>query len=258
MGFRTAALACASVLSAAQLVSAQTPGQESLTALQTAVACASPPVLITEPKDAVRVVGSQDTVDRNTFGLPEVLVLNAGASRDIRVNNMYFTRRVLRGAETLNDKLPHAVQTSGWVRVVAVNGDMALVSPEHTCTDIRPGDFLEPFVAPVVQEGERLPPLVQAELNFENYSRVLHGEYDRWSIGTNEFAMIDHGFDKNIRVGTRFAIYRDLELAQNPLKRIGEAIAVSVGPSMTVVRVTSARDAVFKGDVVVPRAMDVR
>ena len=54
----------------------------------------------------------------------------------------------------MKDKLPHTVQTSGWVRVVAVNDTTALVSPEHTCGDIRAGDFLEPFVAPIVQEGD--------------------------------------------------------------------------------------------------------
>ena len=54
-------------------------------------------------------------------------------------------------------------------------------------------------------------------------------------------------FIEGLGVGTRFAVYRDLQLAQNPLKRIGEAVAVSVGPSLTVVRITSARDAVFSG-----------
>ena len=103
-----------------------------------------------------------------------------------------------------------------------------------------------------------LPPLIQGELNFDAYSRVLHGEAERRTIGTNEFATIDHGVDHNVRVGTRFAVYRDLQLAKNPLKRIGEAIAVSVGPSMTLVRVTSARDAIFASDVMIPRTVDVK
>jgi hypothetical protein len=254
MGTRTVALACASVLSMAHFVSAQPA--ESLTAMQTAVACASPPVMAHEPVDAIRIAGSQDVVNRGTFGSPEVLVLSHGANHGVRVNDIYFSRRIQRGAETLRDKLPHAVMTSGWVRVVAVNEKMALVSPEHVCSDIRTGDFLEPFVAPVVVEDQKLAPLVQAELNFDAYARVLHGEFDRQSIGTNEFATIAHGFDRNVRIGTRFAIYRDLEVPENPLKRIGEAIAVSVGPDLTVVRVTSARDAVFSGDVMVPRTSD--
>jgi len=256
MGTRTVALACASVLAAASSVSAQFPASESLTPLQTAVACASPPFRATEPPDALRIIGSQDVVDRRVFGTPEVLVLSAGSNRDVKVNNLYFVRRLFRTAETLTDKLPHSVQTLGWVRVVSVNDSMALVNPEHTCTEIQIGDYLEPFVAPVVPDGTTMPPLVQGELDFDAYSRVLHGEAERRLIGMNDFATIDHGVDYSVRVGTRFAIYRDLKVAANPLKRIGEAIAVSVGPSMTLVRVTSTRDAIFAGDVMVPRASD--
>jgi hypothetical protein len=119
-------------------------------------------------------------------------------------------------------------------------------------------------------EGQLMPPLVQSELNFDAYSKVMYGDLERRSIGTNEFATIEHGFDREIRVGTRFAVYRDLriqtgmlaamygdlKLDKNPLKRIGEAVAVSVGPSLTLVRVTSARDAIFAGDVMVPRSSD--
>jgi hypothetical protein len=257
MGTRTTALACASVLAIASSLSAQDPSSESLTPLQTAIACASPPVTITEPVDALRIVGSQDVVRRSSFGTPEVLVLSAGADRDVKVNNLYFVRRLFRSAETLKDKLPHSVQTTGWVRIVSVTDTMSLASPLHTCSEMRTGDYLEPFVAPAVMEGAMLPPLVQGELNFDAFSRVLHGESERRISGTNDFATIEHGFDHNIRVGTRFAVYRDLQLAKNPLKRIGEAIAVSVGPSMTLVRVTSSRDAIFTGDVMIPRASDV-
>jgi hypothetical protein len=253
MGSRTVALACASVLAAASSVIAQ----DTLSALQTAIACQSPPVLATEPADAVRIVGSQDVVQRELFGTPEVLVLDAGTARDIKVNDVYFVRRLYRTAETAHDKLAHTVQTAGWVRVVAANEHTALVSPVHTCGDIRAGDYIEPFVPPAIADGVATAPLVQGELNFGAYAKVLHGELDRTSAGANEFATIDHGLDRNIRVGARFAIYRDLQIASNPLKRVGEAEAVMVGPQMTVVRVTRARDAIFAGDVAIPRAADV-
>jgi len=256
MDRRTIALACTAVLAGASAVYAQSGPEEALTNLQKTVACQSPPVLAAEPTNAIRIVGSQDVVDRSTFGKPEVLVLNAGTGRNVQVNDIYFVRRLMRGAETLKDKLPHSIQTSGWVRVVASNETTALVSPEHACSDIRAGDFLEPFVAPMVSEGGVLVPLTQGELDFALYSKVLHGEIERRSIGTNEFATIEHGTDRDIKVGTRFAVYRDLRLTQNPLKRIGEAIAVWVGPSMTLVQVTSARDAIFTDDVMVPRTAD--
>ena len=256
MSLRTIALAFASVLVVASSVPAQQLPGDSLTPLQTAVACQSPPILVAEPLDAVRIAGSQDVVPRSLFGTPEVLVVDGGTNRDIKVNDVYFVRRVFRTAETKHDKLPHVLQTVGWVRVVASNANTALVSPEHTCSEINSGDFLQAFVPPIVQEGDTLTPLVQSELNFDAYARVLHGELERRSAGTNEFATIEHGIDYNMKVGGRFAVYRDLQLPDNPLKRIGEAIAVSVGPTMTLVRITSARDAIFAGDIMVPRTID--
>src|SRR5436190_7598547 len=257
MSSRTIALSCASVLLAASSVSAQNPAVDSLTTMQKAVACTSPPILAADPPDALRIVGSQDAVSRAVFGSPEVLVLSGGTDHDVKVNDLYFVRRVQRGAETLKDrKVPHGVQTAGWVRVVSVNERMALASPEHTCSEMRVGDYLEPFVPPVAMDSAAMPPLIQSELNFDAYSRVLYGDLGRRAIGANEFATIDHGLDFNIRVGARFAVYRDLKLAQNPLKRIGEGVAVMVGPQMTVVRITSARDALFPGDVMVPRTAD--
>jgi len=253
----TIALVFAPVLAGASSVAAQVPPAGSMTALQTAVACQSPPVLATEPANAIRIVGSQDVVGRTTFGMPEVLVIDAVVGQ-VTVNDVYFVRRLFRTAETLHDKLAHTVQTIGWVRIVAANGLSSLASPEHACSDIRAGDYLEPFVAPTVSESAALGPLIQSELTFDAPAKVLHGELERRTAGANEFATIDHGVDHNIRVGTRFAVYRDLRLSKNPLKRIGEAIAVSVGPTMTLVRVTSARDAIFTGDYMVPRATDVR
>jgi hypothetical protein len=54
-------------------------------------------------------------------------------------------------------------------------------------------------------------------------------------------------------IGSHFAIYRDREVTGLPLTPIGEATAVSVGPTLAVVRITQARDAVLTRDVVVPR-----
>jgi hypothetical protein len=58
-----------------------------------------------------------------------VLVLSAGTDHGIKVNDMYFVRRLFRGAETINDALPHTILTAGWVRIVSVNEKMALASP---------------------------------------------------------------------------------------------------------------------------------
>ncbi len=234
------------------LASAQTQ----LTTSQIAVACAPPPLIVFSPSDSPRITGSQDTVPRSVYGLPELLVINAGTSRGIQVNQQYFVRRQFRTAETHTDKLAHPLITAGWVHIVAANANMALASPDHVCSDFQQGDWLEPFAAPELPSGNIFTAVADGELDFKNYTRVLFGPQEKWSAGTGEFVMIDHGADWNITVGSHYGIWRDLQLIETPLTQLGEATAVSVGPSMALLLVTKARDAVFKGDIVVPRVAD--
>ena len=251
MGSRIFTLATAvALVGTASVALAQT--SERLTTAQVAVACAPPPVLSFAPADAPRIMGSQDVVKRATFGSPELLVLNAGSARGIQINQQFFVRRIFRTAETLHDKLPHTVHTAGWVRVVAVNPAMSIVSPDHTCSDIREGDYLEPFVAPVLPD-DIAAPVITGDLDFKNYSRVLYGASQMRSAGTGNYVMINHGADRNIAVGSHFGIWRDLQATGIPLTSIGESTAVAVGPSMSLLLVTKARDAVFTDDVIVPR-----
>ena len=64
---------------------------------------------------------------------------------------------------------------------------------------------------------------------------------------------IDRGTDQGISVGTRFTIYRDLRVAGMPLATVGDGIIIATGNSVSVSRITRARDAVISGDYVAMR-----
>jgi len=236
---------------AASSALAQTPIPP-LTAAQTDVACAPAPALGVAPIGAPFVAGNQDTVTRSLVGDANSLVINAGTDRGVQLNQRYFVRRIYRNADDLHSKEPHLVTTTGWLHIVAVNKTMALAAVDHTCSHIFEGDFLEPFHAPVVPENISVAETT-GELDFKNYGRVIYGDSQRWSAGTGDFMLIDRGAEKNVSVGSHFAIYRDREVTGLPQTPIGEATVVSVGPKMSVVRITQARDAVFIHDVAVPR-----
>ncbi|HUK32816.1 MAG TPA: hypothetical protein VLV86_02835, partial [Vicinamibacterales bacterium] len=97
-------VALAGILST--VASAQTPP---LSSSQITVSCAPLPDVQFVPISAPRIMGSQDVVSRSTFGTPELLVVNAGASNGMQINQQYFVRRLFRTAETHTDKLPHMV-----------------------------------------------------------------------------------------------------------------------------------------------------
>src|SRR5215471_731413 len=233
---------------------AQSP--EPLSASQMAVGCAPLPDEALPPLSAPRITGSQDVVHRGTFGTPELLVVNAGTTQGMEVNQQYYVRRLFRTAETKYDKLPHMVQTAGWVRIVAANEAMSIAIPDHACGDIREGDYLEPFAAPQLPDGDIFTVVTTGEQDFKNYSRVVYAALERLSAGTGDFIVIDHGADRDIMIGSHFAIWRDLQSPGVPLTAIGEATVVSVSQNRSVLLITRARDAIFKSDIAVPRVED--
>ena len=247
---RVVALAAAFAL-AASGAAAQTA--DKLTSVQVAVACAPPPVLASVPTEASRIIGSQDSVNRNVFGTPEVLIVSGGTDRGMVLGQEYFVRRVARTAETYRDKLPHQVYTVGWLRVVAVNETTTIASVDHACGDILVGDFLEPFQMPELPPGDITAVDTTHEPDFTSISKVLYGSEARRSGGAGEFMLIERGMNQDVAVGGNYAIYRDLKTAGTPLSSIGEATVVSVGPTMALIRINRSRDAVFSGDLAVPR-----
>jgi hypothetical protein len=245
----TLAAACALVASGA---AAQT--QEELTPAQLALACAPPPIVATIPADATRVIGSQDAVPRSVFGMPEQLVISGGTERGLQLGQQYFIRRLARNAENYKDKLAHQVRTAGWVRVVAVNATTTIVNVEHACGDILVGDYLDAFQLPAMPQGDITTVDTTREPDFASFGRILYGSEERRSGGIGEFMLIDRGSDKSVTLGEHYAIYRDLRVGGAPLSSIGEATVVSIGPTMALVRINRARDAVFAGDIAVPRS----
>jgi hypothetical protein len=243
------AAVCALVASGA---AAQTP--DALSPAQMAVACAPPPFTATVPADATRVIASQDSHSRNLFGMPDQLVVSGGTERGLQLGQQYFLRRLARHADNYNDKLPHQVRTSGWVRVVAVNATTTIVNVEHACGDILVGDYLDAFQIRPLPDADITSVDATGEPDFKASARVLYGSEERRSGGIGEFMLIDQGADHRVALGSHFAIYRDIRVPGAPLASIGEATVVSIGPAMALVRINRARDAVFTGDFVVPRS----
>jgi hypothetical protein len=221
---------------------------------QTAVACAPPPLLAFDTADALHVIGSQDAVPRSVFGTPELRVTSGGTDRGVQLSQLYFIRRVVRTGVTHGDKLAHTVRTSGWGRVVAVNATTAIVNVEHACADILEGDYLEPYQLPALPAGDITAVDTSGEPDFTSLGRILYASEERQSAGLGEFMLIDRGVSQNVAVGARFAIYRDLGKGGVPLASVGEGMVVSVGESMALIRINKARDAIFSGDLVVPRS----
>ena len=225
------------------------PGPTGLPAEVLSLACA-PTVAFEPPPMPLRVTGGQEPVLRQSWTPGDLITINAGTKNGISVGQEFYVRRPLVSRrESITRTTPATIRTTGWIRVYAVDETMSLATITHSCDTIDIGDYLEPFVLPVVPtaDAERAP------AQRENYGRVLIGQDRRRTFGRGDYFTIDRGSDHGVTPGTRFVLYRDKRLADNFLFELGEAVAVDVAPDASTVQLTISYDAVQEGDLVAMR-----
>jgi hypothetical protein len=197
-----------------------------------------------KPSDAPLIVGAQDPLPRTLYGPGDFLVINAGTERDVHVGQRYYTRR---HADSRLVSGPQPVITTGGVRIIAANETTAIGLVDLGCDGMNPGDYLEP--APTTLEIDNR--VAESDLDFSSPSRVLFGDYGKVNGANGDIMFADIGL--NTEPGSRYAVYRDLQMSGVPLALVGEVVVVATGEESMLVRVTKVRDSVNTGDLLIPR-----
>jgi hypothetical protein len=249
MRFCTVVLAAALVVAAAPLAAAQ--ADRPLTPLELAAGCAPPPAL-GAPDAPPRILGGQDTTPKQLFGPRDLLVIDAGTNAGLGVGQRFFVRRANTFGMGYGGVPDGGVTTLGWIQIVAVNDTTAIGSVDQACDGIVAGDYLQPFTAPTLPSDADRDDR-RGDPDFTSLARVVVGSDDRAAAGIGDFMLIDRGTEHGMAPGTRFAVYRDLRVGKMPLASIGEGVVIAAGGSVSVTRITSARDAVLAGDYVAIR-----
>lgn len=213
------------------------------------LACA-PGLTFDPPPTPLRVTGSQNGFIHRALAPGDLITINAGTDNGIAVGQQYYTRRAVpREKRAVGRDNPAVIQTSGWIRIYAVDDTMSLATVEFSCDAVELGDYLEPYVAPVVPAVSAARPPAQRG----NYGRVMVGNDNRRSFGKGDYFVVDRGSDHGVAAGTTFVIYRDHLTPGNFLFELGEAVAVVVRPESSTLHVTSSRDGILVGDYVAMR-----
>ena len=214
-----------------------------------ALAC-GPRVVYGVPDQSLRVTGGQDSFGRRVWAPGDLITINGGFENGIEAGQVYYVRR-LQTTENHppSRETPGSIRTAGWVRVYATDPQMSLVTVVHACDSIDVGDYLEPFVAPVVPK----PTAEIAKPQKENYGRIMIGEDFRRSFGRGDFFVVDRGSDHGVKPGDRFVIYRERKLDENFLYDLGDAVAVEVHAETSTLQAIVSRDAFAAGDYVALR-----
>jgi hypothetical protein len=218
------------------------------------LACA-PSLTFERPTAALRVTGGQDSFVRRIHAPGDLVTINAGAEHGIKEGQEFYVRRVYTpGQSVISRQQPATVRTAGWIRVYAVDPEMALATVTYACDTIEVHDYLEPFALPEV-------PAASATRNKpakDDYGRVMSGSDRRRSFGKGDYFVLDRGSDQGVRPGSQFVVFRNKHErgVQQPdtfLYELGEAVAVDVRSDRSTLQVTMSRDAFTEGDLVALR-----
>lgn len=239
---------------------AQPPSQNGDASRRLQLACA-PLSLPAKPNQALRVIGSYER-GRMLFGPDDALVVNAGTTQGMRVGQEYFVRRVVHDRFTswTLDTNVTSVHTAGWIRIVDVQADRALATVTHACDGVIEGDYLEPFVDPVLPADAG----VTGEPDFAHPARIALGDEKRQSAAPGSVMLLDQGTDHGLRAGQTLTIYRETVFGRyrgnmgydqpgvrgrGPIMRIGLARVLAVTPQSALVSIESSTDAIYIGDL---------
>jgi hypothetical protein len=246
---RVATIGFSALALATLAAAADVPGPSP--AIVNGVKCAVGSTSEAAPADAFRIIGSQDTVPRGIYDKHDLLLINGGSARDLHVDQRFFIRRSAAFGER-RVAGPRAVATTGWLRLIAVNDTTAIARVEFACSAIHQGDYLEPYVEPILPVGIDKTD-ASGQPDFSAAAHVLFGEEERHSGGVGDFLVIDAGTTRGLESGSRLAIYRQLPIGDLPLSPIGETIVVKADANTALIRITQARDGVREGDLLFVR-----
>jgi hypothetical protein len=207
------------------------------------LAC-GPQAVVVAPAPTMRVVGSEEP-GRTLFGPRDAVIINAGLAHGVRVGQEYFVRRVVKDqfAMSLSGYTPVSVRTAGWLRIVDVDQEAAIATISEVCDGVLEGDYLEPFVRPVVPMTEPA-----GEPDYAAPGVIVLGDERRQIGSAGSLMVLDRGTNHGVRAGQRSTIFRMTFDGAGPVIRIGEATAVIVRPDTAVLRIERSRDAVYVGD----------
>lgn len=213
--------------------------------LQVEIACA-PNMLPAEPVAALRVEAGE-VHGRVMFGPGESVIINGGTGEGVKTGQEYFVRRAVHDQFSFDDAGFHlvSIHTAGWVTIVEAEEHTAVAKVTHSCDGILQGDYLEPYVAPVIPTASN-----GGAPDFGHPGKVLMADEQRQSGFAGLLMLIDRGSDQDVRAGQAITIFRHALDGHGPNITVGVATVLQTSPATSLVRIDSSNGPVYVGDLV--------
>lgn len=220
---------------------------------QVTIQCA--PYISVQPEDkSLRIIGTEEGIDKNAFADRDILYLNKGTNAGIKAGDVFtFLQPTYEVKHPVTGKgLGTKVEPTGWGRVILVQENTATLMVEQACADIHIGDYLKTFERANVPlllkrpHADRLTPPSGKTSGF-----VVDQAGDATIAAEGNIVIIDLGTEAGIAPGNVFTVSRVMYPSVPTARNVVGEIAVIVAYEKTAVaKVIYSKDAVMNGDQV--------
>ena len=187
------------------------------------------------------VVGHE--MEREHIAQGDVIYLNRGRNQGISAGAVFGVERPTYQVvhPTTGEQLGVMVRRLGRVRVLAAQADTAVAVIEMSCDYMHTGDEL-------VAWQDRAAPMVSSLPHFDRYAlepsggkqgEIVATRDPIHAAGTGHIIYTDFGQDSGVTPGDVITLYREGEEG-TPRRMIGQAVVLSVEPTTSMAKITTA------------------
>ena len=161
-----------------------------------------------------RIMGAYNEQDGWHYAQNNEVLINAGASRGVKVGDMMSVVRPkgqVRTKWTKKDHLGFFVQEVGALEVVRVKSDYSVAVLRASCDDIMLGDLVQPLQSRVAPAAVNRPPLDRfSDPNGKATGRLFMSREGREALASELIVYVDLGAEDNVQIGDYLTVFRPL------------------------------------------------
>ncbi|HEX5475419.1 MAG TPA: hypothetical protein VFX12_12210 [Vicinamibacterales bacterium] len=225
------------------VASAQPASEASAPVVGPPLVCA-PLLLPALPASPARVIGGEAPA-RYLLGPSDDVVIDAGTAEGMRDGQPFFVRRLVHDRFMPRSVHGLAVHTAGVLTIVDAQPHVSIARITQPCDGVLAGDYLEPFVSPVVPA-----PLADGVADFHETARLVLADERQHTGASGSLMVLDRGTARGVRPGQALTIFREALDGAGPVLEVGRARVMLVRPDTALVRIEQVSDAVYTGDLV--------
>ncbi len=202
--------------------------------------------------ESFQIMGSEHGAEKYTFSDRDIVYLNKGSNAGVKAGDVYSLQRPLRLIKqpATGKPLGTKIATTGWLRVILVQENVATAVIEQACSDITAHDYLKPFERVNVPMILRRPPADRLTPPSGKLVRhVIDIQNDLAIAAAGSYVTIDAGSDDGITPGNVFSIFRVVyPEVPTPRKAVGQVVIAAVRERSATAVVTYSNSEVMIGD----------